>query len=169
MLAPFFLAFALLSAPVMAAGSPAVVVQQGKASIYADKFHGRRTASGELHDQNALTAASRLLPLGTLARVINLETGQAVTVEITDRGPYAQGRIIDLSRRAAGRIGLSLRQGVAPVKVEAHVARQPTPELREEVARLAAVRAAPKPRDPVARAIKQPNVRRGVRENFGRQ
>jgi rare lipoprotein A len=162
--APLVSALALLSYAALAKDSPSVVVQQGKASIYADKFHGRRTASGEIHDQNELTAASRILPLGAHATVTNLETGETVQVEITDRGPYARGRIIDLSRRAAARIGLDLRQGIAPVKVEAHARRQPTSELRDEVAQLAAARAKPPRRIQI-----RPALRRTVRERYGRE
>jgi rare lipoprotein A len=158
------LALALLSPPASAKDAPSVVVQQGKASIYADRFQGQRTASGEPHDQNALTAASRVLPLGARATVTNLETGKAVQVEITDRGPYVGGRIIDLSRVAAARIGLDRRQGLARVKVEAHARRQPTPALQEEVARLAALRAAP-PR----KISTHPPLRKTVRERYGRQ
>lgn len=164
MFARLIFALFFLSSPVLARESPSVVVQQGKASIYADKFQGRRTASGEPHDQNALTAASRLLPLGASATVTNLDTGKSVQVEIIDRGPYVGGRVIDLSRRAAARIGLDRRQGIARVKVEAHARRQPTPQLEEDVARLAAARAAP-PRP----APKRPALRKTLRESYGRQ
>jgi rare lipoprotein A len=167
--APLVVALALLSNPVLAKESPSVVVQQGKASIYADKFQGRRTASGELHDQNDLTAASRILPLGTRAMVTNLETGKTVTVEITDRGPYVGGRVVDLSRRAAHEIGLTPRQGIARVRVEAHAQRQPTPDLKDEVARLATVRAAPPKRVDTRTAVRQPNLQKGYRERYGRQ
>jgi rare lipoprotein A len=162
--APLLFALALVASPAMAKDSPSVVVQQGKASIYADKFHGRRTASGDIHDQNALTAASRVLPLGARATVTNLATGKAVQVKITDRGPYVGGRVIDLSRSAAARIGLGPRQGLAPVKVEAHARRQPTAELQEKVAALAVARAAP-PR----RIAVRPNLRRTARERYGRE
>ncbi len=90
-------------------------VQQGEASIYADKFEGRKTASGERFDQDKLVAAHRELPLGTTATVTNLETGEATQVEIVDRGPFVRGRIIDLSEAAADRIGLT--DGTAPVRV----------------------------------------------------
>lgn len=88
----------------------------GEASVYADKFEGRRTASGERFDQDRPTAAHRDLPLGSEARVTNLETGQTAEVEINDRGPFVDGRIIDLSEEAARRIGLE--DGTAPVRVE---------------------------------------------------
>ena len=70
----------------------------GTASWYGPGFHGKKTASGEIYDQTKLTAAHKTLPLGTKARVTNLDNGSAVEVEINDRGPFVDGRIIDLSR-----------------------------------------------------------------------
>lgn len=119
------------------AGAPSVV-EHGGASYYSDKLQGRPTASGELHDQNALTAASRDLPLGATAIVTNLENGKSVEVEIIDRGPYARGRVIDLSKRAASTIGIDRAQGIAQVRVEARPSAQPTPELNEQVAAVGA-------------------------------
>jgi rare lipoprotein A len=113
--------------------APAVVTK-GKGSFYADKFHGRKTAAGKKMDQNALTAASKELPLGTRAEVTNLETGKTVEVEINDRGPYVPGRVIDLSKRAAEEVDLTKEDGVAPVQVEAKPAAQPTPELKQKIA-----------------------------------
>ena len=98
-------------------GTPRVK-QVGKASWYGPKQQGKLTASGERFHQQQLTAAHRTLPLGTIAKVTNLETGQAVQVKINDRGPHAKGRIIDLSRAAAQRIGLK-KDGTARVRVEA--------------------------------------------------
>ena len=92
-------------------------VLKGTASWYGPGFHGKKTASGEIYDQTKLTAAHKTLPLGTKARVTNLENGNAVEVEINDRGPFVNGRIIDLSRAAAGALGL-VKDGIAPVKVE---------------------------------------------------
>ena len=82
------------------------------ASWYGPGFHGRRTASGESFNANALTAAHRSLPFGSRVRVVNQRNGRSVVVRINDRGPYAHGRLIDLSRAAAQIIGLS---GVAKV------------------------------------------------------
>ena len=97
---------------------PEVVgVQVGYASWYGPRFHGRRTASGEIYDMNALTAAHKTLPFGTLVRVTNLQNGKSVVVRINDRGPYVKGRIIDLSAAAAKKIGLD-KSGVAKVKLE---------------------------------------------------
>jgi rare lipoprotein A len=88
----------------------------GVASYYGGQFHGRRTASGARFDMNGLTAAHRSLPFGTRVRVTHLGNGRSVDVRITDRGPFVGGRIIDLSRGAAGVIGMH-HQGVARVKV----------------------------------------------------
>ena len=87
------------------------------ASWYGPGFRGRRTASGDIFNDNAMTAASRTLPLGTRVRVTNLRDGRSVVVRINDRGPYARGRGIDLSRRAAERLGIA-RRGIARVRVE---------------------------------------------------
>jgi rare lipoprotein A (peptidoglycan hydrolase) len=89
----------------------------GIASWYGPRFHGKKTASGEIYDQNKLTAAHKTVPLGTKARVTNLENGSTVEVEINDRGPFVEGRIIDLSRAAARALGL-VKLGTAPVQVE---------------------------------------------------
>jgi rare lipoprotein A len=89
----------------------------GIASIYADEFAGRKMADGTRMDPNADNAASRSLPLGTTAEVTNLENGQSAKVTIQDRGPYVQGRIIDLSPATAREIGLDRQDGVATVAV----------------------------------------------------
>jgi rare lipoprotein A len=93
-------------------------IERGPASWYGERHHGRRTASGEVFDMNALTAAHKTLPFGTRVRVRNPANGQQVVVRINDRGPFTGGRIIDLSRAAAERIGL-IRAGVAPVVLSA--------------------------------------------------
>ena len=90
----------------------------GKASVYHDHFQGRKTATGEIFSQHKLTAASRDLPLGSKATVTNRENGKSVDVEVNDRGPYVDGRVIDLSKTAAKQIGVD-KQGVVPVIVEA--------------------------------------------------
>jgi len=89
----------------------------GEASYYGAQFQGRPTASGERFDNGQLTAAHRTLPFGTKVRVTNLSNGRSVVVRVNDRGPYARGRIIDLSRAAARRIDM-VRAGVARVRVE---------------------------------------------------
>jgi rare lipoprotein A len=89
----------------------------GTASYYGGKLRGHRTASGERFNQDALTAAHKTLPMGTRVRVTNLRSGESVEVKINDRGPYTRGRIIDLSKGAARRLGM-LRSGTAQVRVE---------------------------------------------------
>ena len=91
--------------------------EEGLASWYGGKFQGRLTANGERFDTNKLTAAHKTLPFNTMVRVTNLETGRHVEVRINDRGPFVEGRIIDLSRAAAEEIGMT-GQGVAKVRVE---------------------------------------------------
>ena len=91
--------------------------ETGYASWYGGKFQGRQTASGEIFDTNKLTAAHKTLPFGTLVKVTNLDSGKSVQVRINDRGPFVEGRIIDLSRAAAAEIGM-MGTGIAPVKVE---------------------------------------------------
>jgi rare lipoprotein A len=95
----------------------------GAASWYGDAFHGRLTANGEIYDQTHLTAAHPTMPLPSYARVTNLLNGSSVIVRVNDRGPYAHGRIIDLSRRAAEMLDYS-NTGTAKVKVE-YVGRAP--------------------------------------------
>ncbi len=90
------------------------VIQSGRASWYGPGFQGRRTASGETFNTHEMTAAHRTLPFGTRVRVMNQRTGKSVVVRINDRGPYAHGRVIDLSRASAQAIGIS---GVGSVTV----------------------------------------------------
>lgn len=90
--------------------------EQGQASYYADRYHGRRTASGERHDRQALTAAHRTLPFGSRVRVTHLGNGRETVVRINDRGPFVGGRVIDLSRRAAEELDI-VRSGTAPVRL----------------------------------------------------
>lgn len=104
-----------------------VVEQTGEASWYGRYHHGRKTANGERFDQNELTAAHPTLPLGTEATITNLDNGKSVRVIINDRGPYAKGRDLDLSRAAARRIGVT-EHGAAPVRIDAVVTPKPEPE-----------------------------------------
>lgn len=87
----------------------------GQASYYHRALAGEPTANGETYDPQALTAAHRALPFNTIVRVTRRDTGRAVTVRINDRGPFVEGRIIDLSRAAADKIGLAGEDGVAAV------------------------------------------------------
>ncbi len=92
------------------------VTESGRASFYADKFQGRRTASGETFKQQHLTAAHRSLPFGSRVKVTNLDNGRTVKVRINDRGPFVSGRIIDLSKKAARKLGM-IPSGTANVKI----------------------------------------------------
>jgi len=92
-----------------------LAVQQGLASFYGQEFHGRKTANGETFDMQALTAAHRTLPFGTMVKVTNLKNDQSIIVRINDRGPFVEGRLIDLSLGAAKKIGI---EGVEPVRLE---------------------------------------------------
>ena len=91
--------------------------ESGIASWYGKKFHGRKTGNGEIYDMNALTAAHRTLPMPSYVRVTNLKNGRSLILRINDRGPYARGRIIDISRRGAQLLDFQ-RQGTARVRVE---------------------------------------------------
>jgi rare lipoprotein A len=88
-----------------------------KASWYGPKFHGKMTANGEIYDQMAFTAAHKRLSFGTLLKVTNTKNGRSVIVRINDRGPYIEGRDLDLSKGAAIELGM-LRKGVARLKIE---------------------------------------------------
>jgi rare lipoprotein A len=91
--------------------------ETGMASWYGGKFQGRKTANGETFDTNKLTAAHKTLPFGTIVKVVNLQNDESVEVRINDRGPFVEGRIIDLSRAGADAIGM-VCSGVAPVRLE---------------------------------------------------
>ena len=100
------------SAPA-ATGDP----MEGLAAYYSNRLNGRRTASGQVFDQNALTGAHPTLPFGTKVKVTNTKNNRTVVVRINDRGPTQPGRVIDLSRAAAGKLAM-LRAGLVPVKLE---------------------------------------------------
>ena len=89
----------------------------GKVSYYAEEFHGRKTASGEIYDMSKYTAAHRTLPFGTICRVTNLKTNKSVLVRINDRGPFVADRILDLSKGAAQVLD-GISQGIMEVKIE---------------------------------------------------
>jgi len=91
--------------------------ETGKATYYANKLHGRKTASGERFDQTSYTAAHKTLPFGTKLRVTNIDNGESVIVRVNDRGPFKKGRIVDLSSSAFGRIA-QLKTGVINVAIE---------------------------------------------------
>lgn len=102
--------------------------QRGRATYYADKFHGRKTASGERYDRAAMTAAHRTLPFGTVIEVSRPD-GRWVRVKVNDRGPFVRGRIVDLSRAAAEDIGL-IQAGVADVTL--WVVEKPAPRKKAQ-------------------------------------
>src|SRR5256885_2183687 len=109
-----------------AAGSPiAGLAEEGNASWYGIPFHGRRASNGEVYDMHKLTAAHRTLPFDTVVRVTNLSNGKSTVVRITDRGPFVEDRIIDLSMAAAREI-VSIVAGVVPVHLEILSAVDPT-------------------------------------------
>jgi rare lipoprotein A len=111
------LATLLIAGMETQAGVSAGQTQSGVASYYHDRFHGRKTASGARYDKNTLSAAHKTLPLGTKVEVTDTRTGKSVVVRINDRGPFVKGRVIDLSRAAARKIGL-VKKGLSPVKVK---------------------------------------------------
>jgi len=99
-------------------------VETGKASWYGAPYHNRRSSNGEIYDMHAMTAAHRTLPLGSIVRVTNLKTDHSTIVRITDRGPFVEGRIVDLSLAAAKQADI-WQAGVAQVRLE--VLRTPVP------------------------------------------
>lgn len=113
---PRFLAFLLL---IVATSASAQKWEsfKGYATYYSSRAHGHMTASGERYDKNAFTCAHRTLPFGTVLRVTNLSNDSVVVVKVNDRGPFARGRVIDLSTSAARQLNM-LGMGVAYVKVE---------------------------------------------------
>lgn len=96
---------------------PQQPVQVGEASWYGSQFHGKLTSSGTVYNQHGFTAAHPTLPEGSRVRVTNLDNGKSVTVRVNDRGPFVDGRIIDVSRRAAKTLGI-LKGGTAKVQVK---------------------------------------------------
>ena len=102
------------------------IKDRGVASWYGEQFHGKQAANGEVFNMEALTAAHRTMPLGSVVRVVNLANGRHIHVRITDRGPYVNGRILDLSHAAAVQLGME-HGGLAYVQVE--IVGQRHPEL----------------------------------------
>lgn len=98
------------------AATGSVHAELGVASYYHDKFHGRTTACGQRFDQARLTAAHKRLPCGTKVRVTRRDTGRSIVVTVNDRGPFINGRVIDLSKEAARHLNM-MQRGVAPVQL----------------------------------------------------
>lgn len=92
-------------------------IQKGIASYYHDSLHGRKTASGKIYNKHRLSAAHKTLPLGTKVQVTDTTTGRSIVVNVNDRGPFIKGRIIDLSRQAARKLGI-VKRGIAKVEVK---------------------------------------------------
>ncbi len=111
-----FVSLWLLLSGLQPTGAGLAPFQKGKASYYAHKFHGRRTASGERVNANALEAAHRTLPFNTLVEVTNLSNHRSVVVRINDRGPFSKGRVMDVTYAAAKALGL-ISQGVGMVSL----------------------------------------------------
>ena len=101
-----------------------IYTEQGMASWYGPNYHAHRGANGQIYDQNGISAAHRTLPMGSLIRVTNLQTGQSAIMRITDRGPFVPDRVIDLSIGAAKAVGV-WRPGTAMVKIEVYDAPHP--------------------------------------------
>jgi rare lipoprotein A len=137
----FIAFFVLLFSPLLLlAQGESLFIQEGTASYYASKFQGKRTASGEVFHLDSLTAAHKLLPFGTLLRVINQKNGKEVLVRVNDRLPSSSKRVIDLSYAAAQQIDM-IREGLVRVKIQAatvdqmnklvdHFEGKPHPNLR---------------------------------------
>lgn len=102
----------------LATGKFVVFKKNAHASYYHDKFNGKRTASGKRFDNSKLSAAHRKFPFGTILRITNEENGKSVIVEVTDRGPFARGREIDLSKKAFMDIASNKASGAVNVKIE---------------------------------------------------
>ena len=114
------------------------IEDRGVASWYGQSFHGKQAANGELFNMEALTAAHRTLPLGSVVRVVNLANGKHLHVRITDRGPYVNSRILDLSRGAAARLGM-MDGGLSHVRVQLVGERRPAALLSSEAMETASV------------------------------
>ncbi len=137
--------------------------ETGIASWYGADFHGKQTANGETYDMNALSAAHRTLPLPSMVRVVNLRNGRSIAVKVNDRGPFARGRIIDLSRRAAQLLGFE-RQGTTPVRIEimAQESRQLALLAQQGGARAVASALAPQTDSVTVTALPAPGVAAGA-------
>jgi len=136
-------------------------VEKGTASYYGQKFHGRRTSNMEVYDMYAFTAAHKTLPLPSFARVTNLDNGKSVVVRVNDRGPFHDGRVIDLSYAAAVKLGITAR-GTGRVEVRAlQPGDDDRPVYASEPAKPAAPPAAPTPIDRLIAAMPVASARAG--------
>ncbi|NEV61462.1 septal ring lytic transglycosylase RlpA family protein [Thiorhodococcus minor] len=110
-------AFLPFASTAMAAKTAPGQTQKGIASYYHDSLHGNKTASGQVYNKNRLSAAHKTLPLGSKVKVTDTNTGRSIVVKVNDRGPFVKGRIIDLSRAAARKLGI-VKRGIARVEVK---------------------------------------------------
>ncbi len=110
----YLLGSALLIGVAVALSMFGPYYETGIASWYGPGFDGNRTANGEIYDMNGVSAAHKTLPFGTIVRVVDLETSRSIVVRINDRGPFVEGRIIDLSKGAAEKLGI-IERGITPV------------------------------------------------------
>jgi rare lipoprotein A len=106
-----------LAEPTLPSGTAPLTTETGLASWYGPPYHNRRGSNGEIYNMNAMTAAHRTFPLGSVARVTNVKTGHSALVRITDRGPFIPGRVVDLSLAAARKVDV-YKPGIAEVRVE---------------------------------------------------
>lgn len=126
----------LLAALLLLMATPLIAFESGTASWYGGKFQGRQTANGEVFDTNKLTAAHKTLPFNTVVKVTNLNNNRSVSVRINDRGPFIEGRVIDLSRAAAEKIDMTV-SGVALVELK--IISMPEGYIEEELLKSEAV------------------------------
>lgn len=137
----FFTLASILSLALCWAVSSSFFAEEfGKAGYYADSLHGRKTSSGEKYDKNLLTCAHKSLPFGTKIRVTRLDNKHSVIVKVNDRGPFAEGYVVDVSRKAAEELGL-IQVGSARVKVE--VVEKPAPGTGNLASKTTKVASAP--------------------------
>jgi len=106
-------AIGMMIAPI----APISAEEIGEASFYHDSLHGEKMANGEPYSKNKVSVAHRAFPLGSKVRITNLTNGRKIVARVLDRGPYVEGRVVDLSRKAAKKLGITKKQGVAPVKI----------------------------------------------------
>ena len=122
-----------LALALVSSGLSAFEAETGTASWYGPGFHGRRTANGEVFDKEAMTAAHRTLPFGTLVRVLNLDNGREAVLRINDRGPFVRGRILDVSEAGARALGM-VESGTARIRIEVLRAAAAAPGVSAAVA-----------------------------------
>jgi len=140
------------------------IKERGIASWYGGQFHGKQAANGEIFNMEAMTAAHRTLPLGSMVRVVNLLNGKYVRVRINDRGPYVNGRILDLSRAAAAQLGM-MDKGLSVIQLEVIGDHRPdfafdVEEGFKHSAELLTVRKLEEPLSPTVRPVLFPSLDR---------